>query len=277
MDGTTAQIIALTCYGNKFLQDGEVNLFFPDNSTCQYCQFVKFVEWNKDDNDVGEIKEIAGTPNGWFIYLKSKNAVGIKICITPQNEEVDEDRSNAGFVDGGVIWEMVVTYKDGQSEIWRAKWETSDDHPPGKLWQVTYRFSKLDTTPDIGIKNIDVTSKRLIKALENIKNYSEPHESLEMYTERFSSALNVMIKLDHKLENKKYIYHDDLFPEGILDEKAMAILSACQMTEIFGWMGSWNDLPPHDGTHDDYKKVSDEMYLAMNEGFVVATNSSFKL
>ena len=48
------------------------------------------------------------------------------------------------------------------------------------------------------------------------------------------------------------------------------------MSHIFGGMGSWNDLPSHDGAYTEYKRVSDEMYLAMNEGFVVATNSSLK-
>ena len=171
---------------------------------------------------------------------------------------------------------MIVTYEDEKDEAWRCRWEGCDEHLPGKTWKVTYGYSKPTTTPNIGNEDIDVTCERLITALKNIKKYSEPHKSLKWYTDRFSSALNVMMKVDHKLESRKYIYHSDLYPEGSLDEKAMAILSACQMSNVFGGMGSWNDLPPHDGPYAEYKKVSDEMYLAMNEGFVVATNSSYK-
>jgi hypothetical protein len=276
MDGTVAQIIALTCHGNKFLQGGEVISFFSDNSTCEYCEFVKFVEWNKDDTEEGIVNEIAQNPNEWFSYLKSKEAVGIKIITTPQNEKVADDRYKSGFVDGGVIWEMMVFYNEAPNEIWRAKWETADNPPSKKIWQVTYKQSKIATDPELNKENILSTSERLIKALENMKNYSEPHESLQMYTECFSSALNVMKKVNHNLENPKYIYHNDLYPVGLLDERAMAILSACQMTDVFGGMGTWNDPPIHNGSRDVYEKVSDEMYLALNEGFVVATNSSCK-
>ena len=71
MDGTIAQIIALTCHGNTFLQGGDVLSFLYDNSTCQYCEVVKFVQWNKDEE---VIKEISGTPNEWFKHLKSKKS-----------------------------------------------------------------------------------------------------------------------------------------------------------------------------------------------------------
>jgi len=276
MNGNLAQIIALTCHGNQFLQGEEegVKSFLLNNSTCQYYEYVKFVEWNKDENDEMTTTEIAGTPNEWFTYLKSRKAVGMRIFWTPQNKKVAEDRYNTGFVGGGGIWEIITTFKGGKSEPWRPKLKTCENHAPGKTWGVIYGHSNLAIAPDVGKGDMNETHKRLIGALENIKKFSEPHECLTRYTERFSSALKVLVNMDHTLEAKKFIYHDDLYPEEFMDKKAMALLSACQMVHVFGGMGSWNDPPYHDGNQDEYDRVSDELYLAMIEGFVVATNSS---
>lgn len=70
MNGTIAQIVALTCFGNAFLQGQKIPSFFPLNSTCQFCEQVNFVTIEKSFLGKHKEQEISKTPDEWFLFLK---------------------------------------------------------------------------------------------------------------------------------------------------------------------------------------------------------------
>ncbi len=47
MTGILAQIIAITSFGNEYLENGKLTGFYPQNSTFQHCDFVDFREMKK--------------------------------------------------------------------------------------------------------------------------------------------------------------------------------------------------------------------------------------
>src|SRR5437867_6825594 len=98
MTGPVAQIVALTCYGNAFLQGNTVPRFFPANSTCQFCDRVTFVEVVKPLFGKQKEIEIAKSPDEWFSLLKGKGARGIRLMRNAQNQPQISDRMSAGLV-----------------------------------------------------------------------------------------------------------------------------------------------------------------------------------
>ncbi|MCB1681075.1 MAG: hypothetical protein H6858_06015 [Rhodospirillales bacterium] len=58
--------------------------------------------------------------------------------------------------------------------------------------------------------------------------------------------------------------------------KAQRTLGAVQAAWVFGGKGSWNDIRLSDGKdHDDYEKLSDELYTRFCKAIVYAVNSGF--
>ena len=68
MQGTIAQIIALTTYGNAFVAGTpHFNLyeFYPGNSTFRFCEYVRFVD-RRPHSDAWEEPVYAPDPSTWF-------------------------------------------------------------------------------------------------------------------------------------------------------------------------------------------------------------------
>lgn len=87
MNGPIAQIVALTCNANAFLNGIEIKEFFPKNSTAKFCDSIVFVEIVK--RRIGKQKEVkvADNPNEWFEYIKEKDAL---LCPRHRNDRRKE-------------------------------------------------------------------------------------------------------------------------------------------------------------------------------------------
>jgi len=276
MKNSIGQMIALTCHGNAFLQGKVIKKFFPDNSTCVFDELVNFIEWIPKEDGSWEAKPIAPTPDDWFILLKKANAVGIQLARTPQDKTGNSDRMDAGFIGGGGLWELVVSHTDGSKSVWRLKKEIgNEDHPDSKIWIKTYGTLKNAESPEILRGKSDKTRDKLLKCLEEIHQLSSKHKELEFYTKVFKCALGVLKENTTLPECQKAHYFRDLHPERGLDELHQSILLASQISDLFGGMGSWNDIWADDLDFKEYTRTSDNLFLALNEGFIVAANSTF--
>jgi hypothetical protein len=69
VNGEIAQILALTCFGNDYLSGQSIPRFLPANSTCESCNELHFVLVKQALFGKLREKEIAKTPDDWFIYF----------------------------------------------------------------------------------------------------------------------------------------------------------------------------------------------------------------
>ena len=146
MNSSIAQIVALTCYGNAFLSGRKVASFFPQNSTCNFCDRINFVTIKKSFFKKIKEKEVAATPDNWFVHLKASGAKGICLSQTPQNDPNIPDRMAEAFVGCGGIWAMEALFPRDKSEYWEARWEVSNRNALDKRsWRVTY--SRISLAP----------------------------------------------------------------------------------------------------------------------------------
>ena len=273
MKGSIAQIVALTCHANTFLKGKEIDLFFPNNSTCMHCDRIYFVEGSRTSEGKWKLGEdLASTPDGWFNYIRLNNAIGVRVSRIPQN---DEDRMNVGFVGQGGLWEMEVLYKNNNSSFWQPIWMIWDQNAPeNKIWRVAY--GKIGTSPTASIKqkSIDQISKEFLNALKDVKNFAVDIKCDEYFIKNFQKAIDTLEKEKPTFEHDWF--HRDLCPKSICDEDIIKILGACQYAYVFGGMGTWNDLfAEEEFDVEEYNRVSENLFSILMETIVVATNVTF--
>ena len=271
MTGPLAQIVALTCFGNAFLQGKDIGEFFPNNSTCMFCDRMTFVTFDNSSLGKAEEKEIAKTPNEWFSFIKSNGAKGVRLSRTPQNDPIISDRMSAGFVDGGGTWLIEVLLPMDRSEFWIARWEVWNQDAPNQLiWRVTYGCVSKGVTSVIKLPDMQDIESRLTQALREIYSFSIKH-NCDGFTQWFTDALDT---LDSKGKNL-HGYHKDWAPDGFLSSQAKMILDACQKSWVFGGMGSWNDMGFDGDDQVENERVSGQLFQVINEAITAAANTSY--
>lgn len=272
MNGPIAQIVALTCYSNAFLQGNNVGEFFPKNSTCVFCDRVTFVTLEKSLLSKPKEKEIAQTPEEWFNFIKSTGAKGIRLARTPQNNPRISDRMSAGLVGGGGTWSMEVLLPKNRSEFWIARWEVwNQNAAERRIWRVTYgRVSVGATAKTTAQHDLQSTASQLTQALREIHSFSTIHDC-GGFTQCFADALDTLDSEGKNLHG----YHKDLAPDGYLSRQAQAILDACQKAWVFGGMGSWNDMGFDSDDQKEYERVSEQLFHDLNKAISAGANESY--
>jgi hypothetical protein len=65
-----------------------------------------------------------------------------------------------------------------------------------------------------------------------------------------------------------------LAPDGCLTPLAIWLLDACQSAWVFGGMGSWNDMAFQGEVQVEYVRMSERLFLTLNEAIQAAANTS---
>jgi hypothetical protein len=268
MNGTIAQIVALTCHVNAFLKGAGVREFFHKNSTCTFCDRVTFVTVEKSFFGKTKEKLVAKTPQEWCQLLKTSGAVRVRLSSTPQNDSHISDRMSAGFVGGGGTWSMEVLLPKNRSEFWIARWEVwNENAPEQRIWRVTYGRVSEGTTAKSKANETQDTVTRLTQALREIHSFSAKQDC-GGFTQCFADALETLDSGEKNLHG----YHRDLAPTGHLSDQALSILDACQKAWVFGGMGSWNDMGFDGEDQKEYERVSEQLFQTVNQATSEAAN-----
>jgi hypothetical protein len=258
MDGAFAQVIAIATHGSAWLRDpSSVDLddFAAHNSTFRY---------------VGELTFFPGESVRPWLETQAANGIErIWLSLTG----LDGSRSTgplpphiaiafAGGSHGGLL-----TVHGRGRILWESEWAVGDrDAPDRRIWHVTY--GGRETTEDPRRPDVDGAAGRLVAALEAARGFAQGH-GLGHWPGVFDHALRCWTEPGVGPK-----YHADLFPPGRFDEKAVRLASMAQMANVFGGMGSWNDVGVGDGAAaDDYQAISRELYAAMLEAFLASVNS----
>lgn len=277
MQGSIAQIIALTTWGNAAL--GEVvsfdeASFYPSNSTFTFCEYVKFVDLRKSG---ATWKEIAYAPDpiAWFKRIKREGAYTLRMIYKPsQGMESGHpgvpDRMLVAFVGGGGRW-LIEAVKPTGSDYWEARWEVGERaREDQKIWRVTYGRIAADAPPSQqrGV-NAEEIKIQLIINLSKIAKFAREHHE-EGFAKAFVAGVTRLSSHD-PLEG---LYHADIVPKDFLPEISLQLLAAAQAAWVFGGMGSWNDMAFEGQDQVQYNALSEELYQLLNAAIVVAANSS---
>lgn len=278
MNGTIAQIVAITAYGNMLLSGNIDNdKFLHSNSTAQFCEYIRFIDWVqpgwidrifKGKTGYGE-KPIANDFESWVSFLKRENVRKLHLhYISSENPELD-DRLSAGFVGGGGRW-LIEANKGDVSDFWEAKWEVGNqDDKENKIWQVTYvRIARNEVPKTTEHQGIDNITTRLLKELSLCNDFATKNE-LNGFSNCFSNSIKILKNEDNEYDGA---YHKDIIPLKHYSEESKRILIACQPAWVFGGMGSWNDMGFDGDEQKHYEEISERLFYSICTAISYATN-----
>jgi len=139
MQGTIAQVVALTTHGNAILQ-GSQKLqgleFQAQNSTFKFCEWIRFTDAISGVSSVEE-RTCATDVHGWFEGLKKEGVGGVRMTYTPSTASTIPDRALVGFVGGG-RW-LIETYRHDLAHYWEPRWKVGNrERRDKRIWHVTY-------------------------------------------------------------------------------------------------------------------------------------------
>lgn len=158
MNGTLAQVVALTCHGNAIISGMEVTGSFATNSSCQFYDTIRFVKISKSWIGRTREVEVAKSPDEWMASLGMRGAIGIRLVRQTCLLLGISDRMSAGLVGGGGTWMLEVMREDRMSEFWAVRWEVwKQDAPDWRIWKVKRgMLREARTRPYPGRKIADV-------------------------------------------------------------------------------------------------------------------------
>lgn len=261
MQGSIAQILAVTLYGNAFLQGRRIGAFWPQASVFQFCSAVVF----RSTDSPREWTD----PLAWFAGLQG-STTGFRLHLTGRNDPNISDRDSTAFVGGGSRW-IIEAVGALANSLWESTWDVGDINAPNKkIWRVTYDCIAPRWTaappPSHTLKDVRAD---LASALDDIARFAQRNDL--GFTEYF---LQGRAALDAK-DPFTHAYHHDLSPPGLLSLEALQILGACQAAWVFGGMGSWNDGAYGGNLTAEGDRLSERLFTCLQEALVAAANSSF--
>ena len=267
MQGSIAQLLALTVYGNEFLRGRDIGDFWPSAPVFMFCRRVAFVL--AEPGQHGEVA-YAPDPPGWLERLRADGVVGLRLHQAPQSDSDRNDRMTVGFVGGGRRW-MIEAVKKECSDVWEPRWELGDaDAPDRRIWNVTYgrttsNYRHMDPAP-VDVERVRV---QIDAALAAMTEFAETH-GVESFAASFRAG-RVALASDGALQPPL-----DMPAVGRLALPYKRLLAAAQAAWVFGGMGSWNDMSFEGTTQKRYDRLSDDLFMLLNEAVALAASSSFR-
>jgi hypothetical protein len=138
--------------------------------------------------------------------------------------------------------------------------------PDRRIWRVTYGGREVPDDPQR--PDVDRAAERLVAAVSAARDFAH-QQDLKPWPDVFAEALRQWTE-----PGLSPRYHPDLFPPGQFEERAVRLASMAQMANVFGGMGSWNDICIRDPVAADaFKALSRELFAAMLEAFLASVNS----
>lgn len=269
MVGPTAQLVALCCHFNGRARGIASGAFFPVNSTSQFCEYVHFVrERGRALRRILSRSVLVETPDEWLAHEARPGRSAVIVHHTADSSGIS-DRMSAGFVGGGGRWLLAVT-GDGQKDFWEASWEVGKrEAADQRIWRVRYGLVKPNAEfarPQL--RTVETLVRELRQALIDIHAFAEEHQ-MEGFAGCFIKAIQCLSADDPF----SAVFHKDLAPNGLLDLPAGQLLAACQTAWVFGGMGSWNDMGFQGSEQKRYERLSDALFVLLNEGICAGANS----
>lgn len=271
MNGILSQMITLVTYGNDYLKGGQLpKAFYPSHDTFKFCNNVAFLEIKDGDspafpqNDV-----IAPGPMAWFDYLKNKDCESLRLYFRYSGNESFPDYQSAGMVGGGGQWWIEANYRQS-CDVWASRWTVTDkDNPDKKIWQVSYGLLATTQPPTEMPCDLEIIKKTTGDRLSSIIAFTK-EQKLDNWQTIFQNAL-AKLNSQEPADSK---YTRSMIPQQNYSLIARQLLFTAVEMNVFGGMGSWNDLGfDEKAINEQYKKLSYNLYDNVCVNILSSVNS----
>lgn len=262
MTGQLAQMISLiTFYNSK--QKPTPN--FSEFESFKSSKFVNFIQIKPKLFFFYREVELADSPEKWFDYLKSSGCIELKLYKNFMAESADH--RTASFVDGGQSFFIEAIYEK-HSDIWVSRWNTNDNESD-RIWEVTYG---LVVKKSVRLKHEDKLNEyrdKLRNKLIEISQFASNVKNLDDWCATFDTAAQLLDE-----PNPADVYALKIIAPNSVPLEALQLLAAASKSNVFGGMGSWNDIGyfDSDDIQSQYNLLSAELFDLINESIITAIN-----
>ncbi|HKD69271.1 MAG TPA: hypothetical protein VKB84_20690 [Candidatus Binataceae bacterium] len=270
MQTTIAQAVALTIYGNNFIQGYPWEDFWPAATVFRFCKHVAFAILDPPGTAIESA--FAADPAQWITKLRDETVIGLRLHHVARSEAGSSDRESAGFAGGGGRW-LIESVRNATSDFWEARWRVQNQNDPDrKVWDIIYcRVAKDRARALPDGRGIGALRRELENALLRIEGFAN-QQKLEVFAKSFRCGIELL----HADDPLSSVHHSDLARGALLPLEARQILGAAQAAWVFGGMGSWNDLGFEGIALDEYTALSDQLFSLINQAICEAANSGFR-
>ncbi len=253
MNGETAELCALTANAKYALKHGcKLNY-----TTDKYVNSEIFRFLPRELPGCPENKEILErSAQDWFERLLSLELTDI-FMLLPGNAD---NRMVHGFANtqGGCI---LCFFKSDLVTFFTSKWSFDKEN---HIWNIEFTEREWENPPSGNPRFPDNTDE-FAGVLTDIAELAEKIDE-SFWADIFRKAKDI---LDGNSE-----YDRSGLPD--LPERNLRLYSAAAKADVFGAMGSWNDSPPYSarekGLSEDYKLLSDELFIQIQKALLFAVN-----
>ena len=274
MQGSIAQIIALTNWGNSYLRQ-DIDLgkekFYPENSAFDLSRDVTFATVDKVS---GKEEEYAPDPIAWLKKLKEQKCQRLRLHYRPSEDPEVPDRASVGLIGGGGRW-FIEAVKVVTSDYWEADWLNGKvDNPEEKGWKVVYKLvSANEPVNKIEFRSsLEELNSHLAKHLKIMADFARKHKQ-DKFADIFEEGIKIAEEGKGPLKDTP---HPDILYQDHYSVKAHRALACVQKVWVFGGKGSWNDVMlEDDADHKEYEELSEALFVMLVKAAVYTVNAGF--
>jgi hypothetical protein len=270
VQGTVAQSVALTIFGNDVLHGVERNDFWPNSTAFKFCKAVSFVSLS-GPLSAPEESPFAENPVQWISRLKSEGTIGLRLHHTTGNDPTFSDRMTVGFVGGGGR-RLIESTRPSASDLWEARWRVQDQNEPDRrIWAVVYYRVDVNRAPvEPPRRGLAALRAELEVVLSKLEDFA-----IQQHLTAFAGSFRQAIDGFGAERPLATVYHSDIAPSTRISPDAKILLAAAQAAWVFGGMGSWNDLAFEGQADADYNLLSDRLFSLLVQTVQEAANDGF--
>lgn len=252
MNGELLQIARITYYVNYSLRNNAVAEF----KHSPYEGAINFVLDHKKSFSDTENETIYGVEE----WVRTLIGQGLKKAVLFVS--VSDNPSYAGFSNTGSKC-MITEFLDGTSSSWYPRWEFDRAKT---MWNVQYFQLSCGPAPD--------DPRLFVNNLEEFKDVLQKIEAFareinnETFAKIFKESYGYLVNED---ESGDAVYMRDNFP-GI-GNSALRMLTAASGADVFGGMGSWNDIGYEADKDEEYQRLSQMLYAQVQKAVMFAVNT----
>lgn len=248
--------LCLVCHGNAALKGITAEPLLGNNPLLSNYTEMVFMA----GSDAEGWTQVAADPEAFFERLKQTRAYGLKLALrwlephlfrnVPQLSEGIPPLAGVELVD-----------RQAQSEIWGG---IGQETPQGG-----YRCTMCDLGTRIALAAIMprlATAEYLLRStLKELSPYAR-QIGQEGFAQCFNEALHILEAPPKPTPPNPFA------PAGVLTPQAWRLLNAREQADVFGGMGSWNDLNIDD---ESFEPLSELLLHALSFAAVAIGNSTF--
>jgi hypothetical protein len=246
VNGELAEAVSLVSYGNFFFRAHAKRdaVLSSGHSAFRYVKTTRFIYREYAWRIIPVDKEVATSPDAWFLWLKTHNVTTLQLAITIERRWVIRALSERGIC------------------IWRPTLHYAGDRRNGAVWNLTCKGSLERGARYRKELGVDIATDNLRYALDAATTFAGA-EGMHEWQQRFVEAKSTL-----DLGPVAIPYHPDLLVRSADDAHRLAAASA--KAWVFKGMGSWDDLKI---PRAEYRKVTAALYDAVLDALAAAVNA----